>query len=115
MNASPSTLLLPAHCRWKVVLRSEVTLDSLQLVTFQPQILDVAKRLTVRGVTDVEYEGLVALSNHMLQVMPLDQRVLRVPAPFLESALADVVIDWAGKCEVFCEKNVDRLPFLGLP
>src|SRR5580658_1480383 len=88
-------LLLPAHSRRKVVLRPEVTLDGLHLLVFEPQILHVPKRLTVRRVTDVHHKCIVARSNHLLQVMPLDKRNLRVPAPFLESALTDVVVEWA--------------------
>src|ERR1700730_6496689 len=108
-------LLLPAHRRWKVVLRTEITLDGLHLFTPEPQILHVPERLPVRGVTDVHHKRLVAGSNHPLQVKPFDKSILCVPASCLESALTDVVVDWACKCEVVRQQDVDRMPVLCLP
>jgi hypothetical protein len=108
-------LLLPAHRRWKVVLGTEVTLDGLHLFTSEPQILHVPERLTVRGVTDVQHKRLVAGSNHPLQVKPFNKSILCVPASCLESALTDVVVDWACKCEVVRQQDVDRAPVLSLP
>jgi hypothetical protein len=72
MTSGCMRLLLPAHRRWKAVLRTEITLDGIDLFTSEPQILHIPERLTVRGVTDVHHKHVVAASNHALQVKPFD-------------------------------------------
>src|ERR1700722_14590119 len=104
----PSLLLLPAHRSWKIVLRTEITLDGHHLFTSEPQILNVPEGFTVRGVTDVHHKRLVAGSNPPLQVKPFDKSILCVPASCLESTFTDVIVDWACKCEVVRQHDVER-------
>src|SRR5580658_8794039 len=112
-----TALALPgAHRRWKAGLRTEVALDGLQFVIPQPQILHVAERLSVRGMTEVHHKCLVAAAEYPLQVKTLDKILLRLPALRFESALTDVVVTGcARKCEVVRQQDVDRLPVLSLP
>src|SRR5580704_8590940 len=63
----------PADCRWKAGLRTEVALDGLHLVIFKTEILHVAKRFAVLGMTNVHHKRLVAASKYPLQVKPLDK------------------------------------------
>src|ERR1700731_4006316 len=85
-----------AHRRWKAGLRTEVALDGLHLVILKPQILDVAETFAVLGPANVQHERLVAASKHPLQVKPLDEIDLCLPAFRFEGALTDVVVTgWA--------------------
>src|ERR1700722_12228199 len=114
-DCDPVSALSGGHRGCKAVGAAEITLDGLHLYTFEPQILHVPERLIVRGVTEVHHKGLVAGSNHVLQVEPADISNLCVPASCLESALTDVGVEWACKCEIVCEQDVERAPVLSLP
>ena len=63
-----TTVLPPsgANCRWKAGLRTEVALDGLHLVIFEPEILDVAEMFAVLGPTNVHHKCLVAASKYPL-------------------------------------------------
>src|SRR5579863_1734049 len=115
MSPPREVLLLRGYRGRIAVLPTEVTLDGLDLVTFEPQILHVPERLTVRGVTEIHHKRLIARSSHVLQVEPPDEGSLCVPASCLESALTDVGVDRACKCEVVGQQHVERAPILDLP
>src|SRR5580658_1256741 len=116
-RAANTALPLPcAGCRRKTELPAEVALDGLDLAVLQLEIIDVPERLAVLRPAKIFHERLVAFSEHLLHVEPLDEINLRLPAPCLESAFANViVVVRARKSEVVGQQNVERAPLLLLP
>src|SRR5580700_3659793 len=87
-----ASALTCAYCRWKAGLLTKEALDRCDLAIPQPQILHVAQRLAVGGMTDVHHHCLVAASKYPLQLKAPDEILLRLPALGLKSALVDVVV-----------------------
>ena len=87
-------------------MRTEITLNGLQLSVPDSEILHVAERFTVLGVAKILHKSIVRASGDSLQIKVSNEINLCVPALRFESALADMVVAGrAGKGEVVGEQS----------
>src|SRR5579871_5289667 len=105
-----------AHGRREARLLTEIALERCDLLVSEPEVLDVPERFAVLRPAEVLHERLVAVREHLLQLEPLDEPLLRRPALRLERALADVIVPRrAREREIVRQQGVERGPVRLLP